>query len=179
MKEISDKIKQLRKSKSITLKDLSESTGLSVSFLSQVERGESSLAITSLNKIAVALDEHITSFFEQPLNEDYKIVPNKIKPFKLENSNQKFIKTASEFDNRKLESFIIEINPGDKSEISKHDGEEHYFILKGVLSFYVNGKKYQIEEGEIIHYPSQLEHYYFNDSKDMVKALCVLTPKLF
>ncbi|MDY0393443.1 helix-turn-helix transcriptional regulator [Virgibacillus halophilus] len=47
----------------MTLKDLAECTGLSVSFLSQVERGTSSLAITSLKKISDAFGMHITYFF--------------------------------------------------------------------------------------------------------------------
>ena len=55
MNEIAERIRNLRKEKSLTLKDLSEKTDLSVSFLSQVENGASSLAITSLKKIADAL----------------------------------------------------------------------------------------------------------------------------
>ncbi|WP_414043933.1 helix-turn-helix domain-containing protein [Macrococcus sp. EM39E] len=179
MREISERIKQVRKIKGITLKELAESTGLSVSFLSQVERGESSLAITSLNKIAEALDEHITAFFDQPVNEDFKIIPSEVKSFKLENSNQRFIKTSSEFDNRKLESFMIEIQPGDQSEVSRHEGEEHYHVLEGILTFQVNGKEYFVRADEIIHYPSSLEHSYINNGKDVAKVLCVLTPKLF
>lgn len=47
---VNKKIKDLRIEKSTTLKDLSQETELSVSFLSQIERGSSSLAITSLKK---------------------------------------------------------------------------------------------------------------------------------
>ncbi|QYA42880.1 cupin domain-containing protein [Macrococcoides bohemicum] len=179
MKEISERIKFVRKSKGITLKELSESTGLSVSFLSQVERGESSLAITSLNKIAESLNEHITSFFDQPVNEDFKIVPKEVKTFTLENSNQRFTKTSSEFENRKLESFLIEVQPGDQTELSRHEGEEHYHVLEGELTFNVNGRTYNIGKDEIIHYPSLLEHSYKNNHDKVAKVLCVLTPKLF
>ncbi len=49
--EIAEKIRNLRKEKNLTLKDLSEKTGLSISFLSQVENNSSSLAITSLKKL--------------------------------------------------------------------------------------------------------------------------------
>nr|WP_319801597.1 helix-turn-helix transcriptional regulator [Bhargavaea beijingensis] len=50
MEEVYKEIKRLRQSNGYTLKDLSNKTGLSISFLSQVERGSSSLAITSLKK---------------------------------------------------------------------------------------------------------------------------------
>ncbi len=60
--EIAEKIRNLRKEKNLTLKDLGEKTGLSISFLSQVENNSSSLAITSLKKIADALNVPITYF---------------------------------------------------------------------------------------------------------------------
>lgn len=62
MDDISKKIRGLRIQKGLTLKELSEKTDLSVSFLSQVERGASSLAITSLKKIADALGVKMTYF---------------------------------------------------------------------------------------------------------------------
>lgn len=56
MDEVYKRIRDLRKKHDYTLKDLSDKTGLSVSFLSQVERGATTLAITSLKKIADAFE---------------------------------------------------------------------------------------------------------------------------
>ncbi|NQD67646.1 helix-turn-helix transcriptional regulator, partial [Bacillus haikouensis] len=71
MDEIFKKIKDLRQERGLTLKDLSAKTDLSVSFLSQVERGSSSLAITSLKKIADAFEVPITQFFDSETNNNY------------------------------------------------------------------------------------------------------------
>lgn len=65
MEEINKKIKELRIQKGLTLKDLSERTELSISFLSQVERGTTSLAITSLKKIADALNTKMAEFLKK------------------------------------------------------------------------------------------------------------------
>ena len=54
---IGAKIKTLRTDKHYTLKTLSDKTGLSVGFLSQAERGLSSIAVDSLAKVAACLDE--------------------------------------------------------------------------------------------------------------------------
>ncbi len=62
LNEISQKIKTLRKQQDLTLKDLGQKSGLSVSFLSQVENGSTSLAIVSLKKIADALNIPIAYF---------------------------------------------------------------------------------------------------------------------
>src|SRR5688500_12316840 len=56
---IGETIRGLRKSRNLTLKQMSRRTGLSVSLLSQIERAESSASIRSLYKIATALDVRV------------------------------------------------------------------------------------------------------------------------
>ena len=60
---IGDTIRNLRKEKDLTLKQMSRRTGLSVSLLSQIERAESSASISSLYKIAIALESRIQDLF--------------------------------------------------------------------------------------------------------------------
>jgi DNA-binding NtrC family response regulator len=62
---IGDTIRTLRKDKDLTLKQMARRTGLSVSLLSQIERAESSASISSLYKIAVALESRIQDLFGQ------------------------------------------------------------------------------------------------------------------
>ena len=56
-------IRELRKSRGLTLKQLARRTELSVSLLSQLERAESSASVSSLFKVATALDVRITELF--------------------------------------------------------------------------------------------------------------------
>jgi len=60
---IGETIRTLRKDRNLTLKQMARRTGLSVSLLSQIERAESSASISSLYKIAVALDSRIRELF--------------------------------------------------------------------------------------------------------------------
>lgn len=60
---IGDTIRQLRKEKDLTLKQMARRTNLSVSLLSQIERAESSASISSLYKIALALESRIQDLF--------------------------------------------------------------------------------------------------------------------
>ncbi|MBN2340328.1 MAG: response regulator [Deltaproteobacteria bacterium] len=62
-KVIGSSIRELRKENGLTLKQMARRTSLSVSLLSQIERAESSASISSLYKIALALDTPITSLF--------------------------------------------------------------------------------------------------------------------
>ena len=63
LKSIGQTIRNLRKSNSLTLKQLSRRTNLSVSLLSQIERAESAASIASLYKVASALDVPLTELF--------------------------------------------------------------------------------------------------------------------
>jgi two-component system, OmpR family, response regulator len=62
-KVIGSTIRTLRKERGLTLKQMARRTSLSVSLLSQIERAESSASISSLHKIAIALDTRITQLF--------------------------------------------------------------------------------------------------------------------
>ena len=62
-KVIGETIRSLRKDKDLTLKQMSRRTNLSVSLLSQIERAESSASISSLYKIATALESRIQDLF--------------------------------------------------------------------------------------------------------------------
>ena len=61
--EIGRNIRHARKSQDLTLKQMSRRTGLSVSLLSQIERAESSASVSSLFKLARALDCRLTDLF--------------------------------------------------------------------------------------------------------------------
>ena len=62
---IGEKIKALRTAQNLTLKQLSEMTNLSIGFLSQMERGLSSIAIDTLENVANVLGVSLGSFFEE------------------------------------------------------------------------------------------------------------------
>ena len=63
LREVGATIRALRQERGLSLRDLSRLTGFSISFLSLVERGRSSLALTSLHNVANALGTSVASFF--------------------------------------------------------------------------------------------------------------------
>jgi DNA-binding NtrC family response regulator len=60
---IGRQIRDLRKARGLTLKQMARRTSLSVSLLSQIERAESSASVSSLFKVATALDVRLTDLF--------------------------------------------------------------------------------------------------------------------
>jgi len=178
--EISGKIRDLRKEQDLTLKDLSEKTGLSVSFLSQVENGYSSLAITSLKKIAEALNVTMNYFFKTPEVHNFLVKTEEEKAFKIEGSNSEFIRISGDFTGRKIESLIIIIPPeqmhGNKSN---HPGEEFVYVLEGALIVNLAGIDYLVKAGNSIQYPSTTDHSWINPLNQITKLLSITTPLIF
>ena len=60
--DVGKKLKAVRNAKKITLKDLSEKSGLSIGYLSQLERGISSISMNQLNTLAECLDVDVMYF---------------------------------------------------------------------------------------------------------------------
>ncbi|MBM7855064.1 transcriptional regulator with XRE-family HTH domain [Desulfohalotomaculum tongense] len=180
IKEICEKIRELRNQQNLTLKDLSEKTGLSVSFLSQVERGTSSLAITSLKKIADALNVPITIFFDSYQNKNFVVKAEEQKTFRIEGSSAKYTRLSGEFSGKVLEPLLVTLDPGKTHEAKfSHPGEEFFYVLEGAVIFNVDGQEYLLKKGDSIHYPSKLPHFWFNPLEQKAKILCVLTPVIF
>ncbi|MDA5107943.1 helix-turn-helix domain-containing protein [Brevibacillus thermoruber] len=180
MDEIYKKIRELRKHHDFTLKDLSEKTGLSVSFLSQVERGTTSLAITSLKKIADAFEVPITAFFENESNQNFVVKAESQKPFRIEGSGAEYTRLGGDFYGRELEPLLVTLSPNMiQDNVFNHPGEEFYYVLEGAVIFHVDGHEYLVKAGDSIHFPSKLPHFWSNPLNQTSKILCVLTPVIF
>ena len=181
MEDIYKKIKELRQQKNLTLKELSEETGLSLSFLSQIERGTSSLSITSLKKLATALDVPMIYFFEDDkVNQNYLIKNQDQKTLKVNGGEQKYIRLSGAFPDRKLEPLLVILPPHLKEEHSySHLGEELYYVLEGEVIFTINGESYHLTAGDTVHFPSELLHAWENPTSNETKILSVSTPVIF
>lgn len=163
----------------MTLKEMSEKTGFSVSFLSQVENGSSSLAITSLQKISEALNVPISSFFEEPMNNTFTTRGAERRFFRIEHSNLLYARLAGNFQGQVLEPLYVTLEPKKTVGRYNHHGEEFYYVLQGEVVVTVNNKKYVLQEGDSIHLPSILKHSMRNPTDKPVHMIAVLTPAIF
>lgn len=180
MENIHEKIRLLRKKRGYTLKDMSEKTELSIGFLSQVERGSSSLAITSLKKIADALEVEMTYFFQKNDFAKYIVKKDDHVPFQLNGSGYRYTKLSGNFSGKALDAIKVEIQPLEEDSFSfGHPGEEIHFVIKGALEVTIDGETFEVGEGETIHYPSTVSHKWKNPLNEVTTVYSVLTPSVF
>ncbi|MBM7608695.1 transcriptional regulator with XRE-family HTH domain [Lysinibacillus composti] len=162
---IGEQLRSIRKNHKMTLKTLSEKTGVSISFLSQVERNKCNVTLESLRKISDALNVNPSVFFPQNQEDD----SNKLYPFIYEDlSNQ--ITGAS------FHPILVTLKP--KENIGKefsHYGHEFIYVLSGILTISLEGKTFELNETESYMFDSSRNHYWWNNSDEDVHFLLVST----
>lgn len=180
---INKKVRNIRRNQNITLKELSERTELSVSFLSQFEREVSSITLISLKKIADALHISMKELFDDGKESTGTFVHKNGKDANLLGLQKKYAsyeRLSGKFEGRKIESLLLRMEPlRDDFEPCTHEGEEFIYILEGTARFTVDGIDYEVTEGESIHYPSTLLHRIINIEDRELVFLCIVTPTIF
>ena len=180
---IGENIKALRLGNKMTLKDLSEATGLSIGFLSQVERGLTALAITSLEKIASALEVDLSYFFPMKSKSDSEIMKSyEREVFQVENNQFIHYHLSNQLENMDILPKLVEILPMSEDKdipTHQHDGEEFVFVLEGVFTLILNNERRDLYPGDSAHFSSSTIHNWANFTNKTVKVLVVHTPNGF
>ncbi|MFZ5436934.1 MAG: cupin domain-containing protein [Bacillota bacterium] len=184
MREIGQRIRKLRQEKRLALEELGSRAGLSKSFISEVERGIASLTITSLQKIAEALDVPLSYFFTTPslAGNGLRITRARERTeFRMEaNQNRIFSSLAAGFPDRVLEPLLITLLPGHSHvEPYSHPGEEFAFVLESTLTVLVEDQEFELGPGDAIHLSSLIPHNWENRTDQPVRVIAVSTPKIF
>ena len=180
---IGAKVKAFRTAKKYTLKQLSEESGLSIGFLSQLERGLSSIAIDSLAKLATILGVSLSSFFDSsadqeksPVSRSFAMHCSQINPqivqYLVNGNAQGFACLPRIFHLMPSATTSSE----NQLEMNQHDGEEFIYVLEGILTVYLDGSEYCLNPGDSIQIHSQTPHDWVNNTNRVVKILTVHTP---
>lgn len=182
LKEIGEKIKAIRVQKNLKLKDLSDLTGLSNGFLSQVENGQAQISLGNLWKIAQVLEVHLGTFFEDLKSSSLTIVRREErKKLTLPKSNVSYRLLSPDL-NRKIEMILIELNPGDYRESHEqitHEGEECGYVINGRLGIFYGGKEVILEQGDSVYFDSVIPHRFFNPGPEKSISVWAITPPSF
>lgn len=193
LRTIGAAIRSRRQELNMSLRELSKQSGLSIGFLSLVERGRSSPALTSLSNVAKALGVELSSFFpaEEEEQNEAEETKQRVSPLPYVNRandaaklsiilSQRIYKMLSpRIPGLVLEPIFVTVQPGDTmDEPYGHEGEEFAYVLSGELVFIVDGVEYRLGPGDSIHFRSTVSHAMRNDTDEPVQAIWVLTPRL-
>ena len=152
--KVGGRIKSLRIHQRVTLKKLSEKTGLTTSFLSQLERGLTSPSVSSLEKIAEALSVKMGYFFEKEEGKELIFV-RRGKGKKVIDKEKKILceTLASGFLNINMQPQIFTIGIGVEltEELMGFQGEKFGIVFEGKVELLCDSEKLILEKGDSIY----------------------------
>ncbi len=181
MEGIGGKIRQLRRLKGLSLKELSEKVGCSSAFLSQVETGKAEPSISMLKRIADALEVNIVDFFMSGFDDrDVVTRVDERVEIHLKRWNARIQSLVKSVAHKKMQPFYTVIKPGGGSHgMYSHEGEEFGIVIKGEMELRLGDKVYRIREGESFYFSSRIPHDWVNVGKEEVHVIWVITPPTF
>jgi transcriptional regulator with XRE-family HTH domain len=157
-------IRRARSARGLTLDDLAGLVGLSLTFLSRIERGLVACSIGNLLEIAGALQLPPAELFADIEGVDraraYRVVRDSdAAPTRSTDASYAWCKIASGMGEQRLEAFLLDLSPKPrKATLVAHPGEEMCFVLQGSVEFQVGDETIALDRGDSIHLRSDVPH---------------------
>jgi transcriptional regulator with XRE-family HTH domain len=174
---IGQKIKERRQELKMNLRDLGEQTGLSASFLSQIENDLTEPSISSLQKIAVALKVPMFTFLNGGEHPEQVVRHDARKRLSFPNPHLQY-ELLTDNLSRQMAGFLIRLKSGESQAAQQlyKATEEMMYVLEGLLEIRVGENTYRLEPGDSIYYEgASLVSFSAAGERDLL-ALCVITP---
>ena len=165
-KRIGERIKHLRLKKSMGLVELGRHTGLSASFLSQLETGRVVPTLRNLARIAMVFSKDLSYFFEPEPQTMFRVhrVRDRVRlpQSGVEDPTYFFESLGYLVPDRQLDPYFAEFLPGKQggTRAHQHVGCEFLYILTGTLDISHGEVKYHLEAGDAVYFDANTIHSY-------------------
>jgi transcriptional regulator with XRE-family HTH domain len=163
-RQIVQNIKAIRQSKRISLDRLAKLTGLTKGYISRIEHSHKAPPLSTLYRIANALDTDLTLLLAENLE-----VPEKVRLCLVRKNERKevvtrgtlygyqYVSLAYKKPGKNMEPYIVE--PAvEEVGVFSHEGEEFMYVLEGTHEFVYDNEKYILNEGDSIYFDSAVPH---------------------
>jgi transcriptional regulator with XRE-family HTH domain len=179
-KHIGDRIKRLRLKKSMGLVELGRHTGLSASFLSQLETGRVVPTLRNLARIAMVFGKDLSYFFETEPHTLFRIHRKsdrvRLPQTGVDDPTYYFESLGYMIPDRQLDPYYAEFVPLKKNvEVRPHvhPGYEFLYVLEGELEIRHADKAHLLKPGDGVYFDASMPHGYRCGGKISAIALIV------
>ena len=176
--DVGRRLREVRMGLGLSIRALAEQCNLNVNTLSLIENGHTSPSVGTLQVIAQTLQIPISTFFE--ISQDGNKVVH-------QRSGERPYATFAHGTMEDLgagmtrfgaEPLIITLKP--KADSGKtpivHTGREFVYCLEGCITYHVDDRSYQLEQGDSLMFEAYLPHHWQNDDSSASRMLLVLCP---
>lgn len=203
MKDLGGRIRKERRDKGMTLHSMAKQTNLSISFLSQLERGLTNPSVSSIKKIAHVLGSSVVKLFTDGQNGgksnfDYPpLKPEEVQPRYVQEirvlraDERKCIRLPKSHIlyelltpdlKRQIEAMFMRIYPGDTSgddSVCDPTGEKLAIVLRGKIEFNIGEEVHRLKAGDTIYFPGHFPQRWRGLGRGPIEVIWVFTPPCF
>lgn len=170
-------LRQMRSRRKLSLAQVAEAIGISVGFLSAMERSQMSGSVGTLRKLARFYKTNILDFFDA----------NGASSRQVRASERKVLEAGAgvrmellAWGNTVMEPHLFRIAPESGSGDSyTHEGEEFIYVIRGELQITLDGEEYRLKRGDSFYFESARPHTWKNPGNKETAVLWVNTPPTF
>jgi DNA-binding transcriptional MerR regulator/mannose-6-phosphate isomerase-like protein (cupin superfamily) len=174
---VGSRLRQLRVRRKLSLARVASAIGISVGFLSALERSQMSASVSTLRKLARFYKTNILGFFDAADSQGHLVAAGKRKV--LEAGPGVRMELLA-WGNTVMEPHLFRIAPKSGSgESYTHEGEEFLYILRGELRISLQGEEYRLKRGDSFYFESATPHQWKNPGRAETWVLWVNTPPTF
>lgn len=183
-KIVGEKIKSLRESKSISMEELAERSGLAIEQVKRIEDNTDLPSLAPLIKIARVLGVRLGTFLDDQDETGPAICRKAEAGDSISFSNNaiqsrkhmEYHSLAKAKSDRHMEPFIIDVDATDDIDfvLSSHEGEEFIFVMEGVMEVCYGKNTYLLEAGDSIYYDSIVPHHVHGYQGEAAQILAVV-----
>lgn len=177
-KRIGERIKRLRLKKSMGLVELGKHTGLSASFLSQLETGRVVPTLRNLARIAMVFSKDLSYFFETEPQAMFRVHRRKdrvrLPQTGADNPSYFFESLGYMVPDRHMDPYFAEFVPTvAQPKAHMHPGFEFLYVLDGELALQHGENHCTLEPGDAVYFDSATAHSYVCHGTKPASALIV------
>jgi DNA-binding transcriptional MerR regulator/mannose-6-phosphate isomerase-like protein (cupin superfamily) len=174
---IGTRLRQLRSKRRLSLAEVARSVGISVGFLSALERSQMSASVGTLRNLARFYKTNILDFFNPTEFNTRLVRPERRKV--LEAGPGVRMELLA-WGNTVMEPHLFRIAPNSGSgESYAHEGEEFLYVLRGELHISLENEEYRLKSGDSFYFESATPHRWRNPGRNETCVLWVNTPPTF
>lgn len=176
--DLGSRLRELRRRQKMTLEELGKRSGLTSSFLSQIERNITSPSVKSLREIAAALNTKVGRLFEEERSRDFILLKkDKRKMIANDEFKSRYEVLASGLLDIRMEPSLLILNVGGKMEkrSATLDGEEFGFVLKGKVELVRGAERFLMETGDSIYFRGIKSHKIVNIGNSEANLLWIVS----
>jgi transcriptional regulator with XRE-family HTH domain len=166
---IGETLQRLRQARALSLRTLASMTQFSPSFLSQVENGQTSPSIASLDRLAGALGLTLADFFDEVSAGENPVVVRAAdrKAFRSGWSKAKFASLVPHGSLQRLDGLLITLAPGGRSgkRAASLPYEQLVLVTEGEVTLTLGTDEFVLGDGDAAAIPAGCDHRWQNDSR--------------